>query len=238
MRSDRPVAGSRSHAVPETVVCAHAAGFPPFAEWTAQGSSGIAVDVLREAADLAGLKLELVALPFEDLHAAAFDGRACAIFPVGVNADRNELFDFSDPLIVSGGGLFTRASEGGEAPSLDGLAGKVVTTPSAGPLVEIIRRSSPGVRLLPSANYEQSFEQLIDGRADIAALNLHVGKAMIAQRYGGLVSAPSSTFVDMPMAVAAPKNKQRWLIDRLNLALRRIRSADSCGDPGLAQRSA
>lgn len=216
----------------ETVVFAHAAGFPPFAELTPQGSAGIAVDVLREAAELAGLKLELLALPFAQLQAAASDGRASAIFPVAVNPERNDRFDFSDPLIVSGGGLFTRTSDDAGAASLAMLAGKVVTTPASGPLVEIIRRSAPGVSILPSASYEESFEQLIDGRADMAALNFHVGKAMIAQRFAGLVSAPSSTFVDMPMAVAAPRKTRRWLIERLNRALRQIRPPAATGSSG------
>lgn len=216
-------------AASEPVVLAHAAGFPPFAELTPQGSAGIAVDVLREAVKRAGLNVELLALPFAELHKAAFNGVATAIFPVGMNGHRDDQFDFSDPLIVSGGALFTRIADGDDAPTLESLSGKVVTTPVAGPLYELIRQSSPDITLLPSANYEESFAQLIDGRADAAALNIHVGKTMIEQRFAGLVRAPMSTFVDLPMAVAAPRQARRGLIEKLNLALRQIRSEQSAG---------
>jgi polar amino acid transport system substrate-binding protein len=209
-----------------TVVLAHAAGFSPFAELTPQGSSGIAVDVLREAAKRAGLRVQLLALPFAELHKAAFNGVAAAIFPVGINGHRESQFDFSDPLIMSGGALFTRCSEGDDAPTLESLSGKVVTTPGAGPLYDLIRQSSAAIRLLPSTNYEESFAQLIDGRADAAALNFHVGKTMIEQDYAGLVRAPSSTFVDLPMAVAVPRRARRGLIEKLNFALRQIRSEE------------
>jgi polar amino acid transport system substrate-binding protein len=217
----------RHDTVGETLVFAHATRFLPFAELTPQGSTGIAVDVLREAAKRAGLKLELLALPFEELHAAAFEGLACAIFPVGINGHRDAQFDFSDPLIVSGGALFTRSSDGDATPALATLSGKVVTTPMAGPLYEIIRTSFPEIRLLPSANYEESFRQLLDRRADAAALNLHVGRAMIDRYFAGQVRAPCSTFVDLPMAVAVPRQTRRGLIEKLNLALREIRSEKS-----------
>lgn len=219
----------RRDSATETVVFAHAAGFSPFAALTPQGSAGMAVDVLRKAAQRAGLRAQLLALPFEELHAAAFNGAVSAIFPVGINAYRNDQFDFSDPLIVSGGALFTRSSDGGATPALATLSGKVVTTPVAGPLYEIIRTSFPAIRLLPSANYQQSFQQLLDRRADAAALNFHVGKAMIEQHFVGQVRTPSSTFVDLPMAVAAPRLARRGLIEKLNLALRQIRSEESAG---------
>ena len=206
------------------VTFAHAAMLPPFAEQTPQGSRGIAVDILLEAAKRAGLSVKILALPFEELHTAVSTGVASAIFPIGISAERKKLFDFSDPLIMTGGGLFTKIVHGAEMPTLEALSGKVVTTPITGPLFDIIKENSPNIRLLPSANYEESFQQLIDGRAEAAALNFHVGRAMIEQRFAGLVRAPLSTFVDLPMAVAASRNEKRWLIEILNLSLRQIRS--------------
>lgn len=168
----------------------------------------------------------MLAMPFEELHTALSRGVASAIFPVGVSAERNDRFDFTEPLLSTGGGLFTKVSDGAAMPTLEALHGKVVTTPIAGPLYRIIQRNAPAIDLLSSGSYEESFQQLIEGRAAAAALNIHVGKAMVEQHYAGSIRVPSETFVALPMAVAVSRGEKRWLVEALDLALREIRSED------------
>lgn len=79
-----------------TVRFAHDLGFPPFAERVATGSSGMIVDLLRVCGTRAGFRAEFVAVPFDEVKETIKDGRADAIFPLGINPERRKIFDFTE----------------------------------------------------------------------------------------------------------------------------------------------
>jgi polar amino acid transport system substrate-binding protein len=197
---------------------AHAESFPPYAEARDGRSEGMAVDIVRAAAGKAGIQLALIAVPFEQLQRTLDDGRADAIFPTGITPERRKTLDFSAPLLSTGGSLYVRAP--GQAPDdLAALAGKTVVTPGTGPLAAYIEKTAPQVKVIRSASYEESLKQLVEGRADAAALNSHVGGRIAEQLYPGKVNVAKRMFLEVPLAVAVKKGTHAALIHQLNEGL-------------------
>ena len=207
----------------QTVRIAHAESFPPYAEARDGRSEGMAVDIVRAAAAKAGLHLTFVVVPFEELHRTVEDGRAEAIFPTGITAERRKTLDFSAPLLHTGGSLYVRAP----APAPDDLAamaGKTVVTPRTGPLAAYIEKNAPQVKVLRSASYEESLAQLVEGKADAAALNSHVGGRIADKLYPGKVNVARRMFLEVPLAVAVKKGTHAALLDEMNKGLAAIRA--------------
>lgn len=202
---------------------AHAESFPPYAEARGGQSQGLAVEILREATSRAGLELRLVVVPFEQLQRTLEDGRADAIFPTGDTPERRKVFDFSAPLLATGGSLYVRAPA--QAPSdLASFAGKTVVTPRTGPLAAFIEKNAPDVKVVRTASYEESLAQLVEGKVDAAALNSHVGGQIAAKLYPGRVSAAPRMFLEVPLGVAVPKGTQGPTLKRLDDALAAMRA--------------
>src|SRR3954464_1038600 len=207
----------------QTIRVAHAESFPPYAEARGGRSEGLAVDILRSAAAKAGLQLTLVVVPFEELQRTVEDGRADAIFPTGITPERRKTLDFTAPLLSTGGSLYVRAPD--EAPDeLAALSGKTVVTPRTGPLAAYIEKNAPQVKVLRSASYEESLAQLVEGKADAAALNSHVGGRIADKLYPGKVNVARRMFLEVPLALAVKKGTQAALLEHFDKGLAAIRA--------------
>ena len=151
--------------------------------------------MLRVCGTRAGFLAEFVAVPFDEVQETLKDGRADAIFPLGINPQRREIFDLTEPLFVTGAALFTKRSDAYSVwPSFGDLGGKIVTTPRSGPLVGYIGAHFPTVTLIQSDNYDESLAQLMRGDADAAALNLQVGAAMVAKQWSKSIRSRRARF--------------------------------------------
>src|ERR1700742_4587009 len=84
----------------QTIRVAHDQRFPPFAEVKDGKSEGLAVDILNAAAQKAGLTIVYVPVPFEEIQRTLEDGRANAAFPLAINPERRQTFDFTAPLVI------------------------------------------------------------------------------------------------------------------------------------------
>jgi len=204
---------------------AHPQVFPPFCEASNGNSMGLAVDILRAVAARVGIEVDFVPVPFEQVQRTLEDGRAQAIFPLTITPERRPLFDFSEPLLITGGALFVRAPNA-TPEGLDALAGKIVITPRTGPLAAFIRKAAPDVRLALTENYEESLARLVGGEADAAALN-PAGASIAARLYPGQVTKPRNMFTELPFAVAVSKGNGAEFLGRLNAGLAAIRADGS-----------
>lgn len=208
----------------QTLRVAHAESFPPYAEARGGESHGMAVDLLRAAAAKTGLQIAFVIVPFEQLQRTLEDGRADAIFPTGITPERRKHLDFSAPLLSTGGSLYVRAPA--EAPDqLSALEGKTVVTPRTGPLAAYIEKTAPGVKVMRSASYEESLALLVEGKADAAALNSHVGGRIADQLYPGKVNVARRMFLEVPLAVAVAKGTRGDVLERLNQGIAALPAA-------------
>ncbi|MGC1784709.1 MAG: transporter substrate-binding domain-containing protein [Acidobacteriaceae bacterium] len=217
------VAQSSSTGHPAPVHIAHQNNFPPFIYVKDGKSVGLLVDLLKAAAEREGIEIVFVSVPFAQVHGTLTDGRAEAIVPLAITPERQESYDFSAPLVTTGGALFVRAPNP-TPPSLAALSGKTVVTPKTGPFAAYIRKTAPDVKLVTTADYEQSFKRVISGEADAAALNLQVGASMVAQSYAGKVTVPKEMFSELPLAVAVTKGQHAELLKQLDAGLAAIRA--------------
>lgn len=78
-----------------------------------------------------------------------------------------------------------------------------------------IKNLYPQIRILTSEDYDSSLEDALNGKADAAALNWHVGKMLALEKYSGLFHIPSAPFNTMALHMAA-KHPDNSIIDKLN----------------------
>lgn len=206
----------------QTYRLAHDQLFPPFAEAKGGVSSGIAVDLLKAAAEKAGITVVFVGVPFDQFGATLGDGRADAIFPLAINPERRQQYDFTAPIMVTGGSLYVRAPA--STPTLGELAGKSVATPRTGPLAGFIQRTAPEVRLETVTDYETALQALVDGKYDAVALNATVGGVLAEKLHPGRVTPAARMFLELPLAIAVPKGARADLVAAFDRGIAAIRA--------------
>ena len=200
----------------------HNQPFPPFSELKNGKSEGLLIDVLRAASERVGLELEFVAAPLDQMEQTLKDGRAEA-FLTAITPERLKSYDFSAPVVTTGGALFVRAPSP-TPENLLALSGKIVVTPRAGPLADLISRTAPAVKLSVTTDYEQSLARVIGGSADAAALNYHAGAIIATRLYPGQVTIPHAMFQELANAVAVPEGERSEFLARLSRGLTAIRA--------------
>ena len=206
----------------EVMRIVHPDRLSPFAEVIDGRSSGITVDIVRGAAERAGLRIEFLAVPFEQVEAGLHDGRADMAIPIAVTTERRERFDFSDTLLMTGGSLFVRAGEASPE-GLAVLAGKVVVTPRTGPLAAYIAKTAPDVKLMVTSDYEESLRLLVGGEAYAAALNHQAGAMIAAKLHPGMLTLPRKLFLELPFGAAVLTGTRSEMIAALNAGLAAVK---------------
>ena len=117
---------ARAQADPSRPVrIAHQVDFMPIADVKDGQSVGLGVEIIRAVAERSRIDVEFVPVPFEQVQKTLDDGRAVAIFPLAITAERQQLFDFSAPIYEGGGGLFVSATDA-TPKDLAALSGKTV----------------------------------------------------------------------------------------------------------------
>jgi polar amino acid transport system substrate-binding protein len=212
----------------DPVRIAHNDPFPPFSESRNGRSEGLLIDLLRAASARVGLAVEFVAVPLDQMELTLEDGRADAFF-CPMTPGRLKSYDFSAPVVTTGGALFVRTPRP-TPENLLALSGKVVVTPQAGPLAELISRSAPAVKLSVTKDYEESLARVVAGSADAAALNYQAGAIIAARLYRGQITIPQVMFQETVNAVAVPQGQQSELLVRISRGLASIRADNTWAD--------
>jgi polar amino acid transport system substrate-binding protein len=208
--------------VADPIRITHNQPFPPLSELKNGQSEGLLIDVLRAASARVGLEIEFVPAPLEQMEQTLRDGRADAVL-TAMTPERLKVYDFSAPVLATGGAFFVRAPNP-PPENLLAMSGKVLVTPKAGPLADLISRTAPAVKLSLTTNYEQSFARVIDGSADAAALNFHAGAVIAARLYPDRITKPATMFQETKNAVAVPKGKLAEFLARLSHGLDAVRA--------------
>jgi polar amino acid transport system substrate-binding protein len=206
----------------------HNQPFPPFSELRNGKSEGLLIDVLLAASARVGLDLEFVAVPLDQMEQTLKDGRADA-FLTAITPERLRSYDFSAPVMTTGGALFVRAPSP-TPENLLALSGKVVVTPRAGPLADLISRTAPAVKLSVTRDYEESLARVVEGSADAAALNYQAGAVIAARLYKEQITIPQLMFQETANAVAVPKGQQSELLAQISRGLASIRADNTWAD--------
>jgi polar amino acid transport system substrate-binding protein len=183
------------------------------------------VDLVRAAAARAGIEVEFVALPLEQLRPALKGHRADAAF-LGVIPENLPLFDFSAPVLTTGGALYVR-TPAPEPESLAAMDGMIVVTPRSGPLADYIKTNAPSVKLVLTTDYEESLTRVMRGEAAAAALNYHVGTVLAARLFAGRFTVPHRMFREAQQAVGVPKGEGAAFLSSLNSGLATIQADET-----------
>jgi len=197
--------------------------FAPFGFVADGRPKGMLIELVGAVLERAGRPCEFVPLPLDQSERALLERRVDALAWKGVGPERRRFMDFSEALVVTGGALFTRP---GLAPSADlgDYAGLTVVTPRCGPLYAQIESGFPGLRLRDGVSYEDSFDALLAGQADVAALNLQVGLLLARTKYPGRFGLPTVPCIPVPLAFAVPKGASNELLGRFGVHLAALKA--------------
>jgi polar amino acid transport system substrate-binding protein len=210
-----------AHAEPLRI--GHDAPFEPFAIIENERSTGLILDVVAEAMKRMQRDYAFVVLKLDESDRALAEGKIDALAFKGDTPQRRQQFDFSAPIVVSGGALFTRAGTPA-AKSLKDFAGKTVVTPRRGPLAAQIEKAAPDVKVLPSTGYEESLDWVLAGKADAAALNFQAGLRMARQKHPGKFTLPSEPYISIALAFAVAKGRHAELLRGFDATLAAMKS--------------
>ncbi len=206
----------------EGIKLAYADPFPPFAYSRSGKSEGFVIEILDAALTEVDMRAVYVPKRFELIKKALHSGEADGIAVFAVTPERQKVYDYSDPVIQTGAGLFVNASEG-PGSDLEGSAGKTVCTPKEGPLTNFIKMRFPDVNLETVLDYPAALEAVVRGKADGAALNFHVGARLARELFPGQFKMPDKMFLETPLAVAALRGEKGDLLKRISRGIKRIK---------------
>ena len=191
--------------------------FAPFAFEDAGQARGLAIDTTRSALGGAGLDADFTPFGLSKMFDALLDGAIDMLAGTGAAAARAEQFAFSRPLVATGGAWFPRAAVAwpSDADLNAGVGqGLRVVTPAAGPLAAHIGQTFPQLDLATCDDYAAALDQVTTGAADAAALNFHVGCAMVEG--DARVTTPAGAFIQVNLALAVLAGDPAGLLALLN----------------------
>jgi ABC-type amino acid transport substrate-binding protein len=196
--------------------------FPPLAFDDEGKAKGVVIDILSEALARVDIQARFIPSPMEQVKHLLETREADGIAFYAITPQRESIFDFSDPLLMTGAALFVKSPQ--PVPSnLTECQGRRVVTPKTGPLAKFIESNAPEVRLLLVKDYQESLEAVLEGKADAAALNIHVGRDLALRLFSGKCTLPEKPFFEVPLAVAILKDAGSLLPGRINEGLRRLK---------------
>ena len=198
--------------------------FEPFTVANGDKAEGLAIDVLTAAFAKANLKVIFVGVGQDEEQNSLTTGKVDGLVFFGVTPDRKKTFDFSDPYLITGGALFTKAPNPTSS-DLKDFEGKTVATPQKGPLAAYIKNKYPKITLVTDVkDYPETLEAVLNGKAYAAALNTQVGAVLAQKLFPGKFSLPTKGYLEIPIGVAVTKGKQDFLLTKFNAGLKTILS--------------
>jgi len=168
--------------------------FPPFVRSGPAGPQGLAVDILTTGFEKLEIVADWVALSLARQIPALRDGEVGMLACLGVTTERQSQVVFGEPIIQTGGALFTLQ----ERPT--DLAR--IVTPLAGPLAVATQAEYPTCSLMNTDSYPRALSLVIEGHADAAALNFHVGSQLAEREFPGRFNLPDTIFHTVHLAPA------------------------------------
>ena len=206
----------------EEIKLAYIDPFPPFAYSRSGKSEGFVIEILNAALTEVNLRAIYSPKGLDVIKKALCSGEVDGIAGFAVTPERQKVYDYSDPVIQTGAGLFVTVSEGPF--DLGASVDKKVCTPKEGPLADLMKVRFPALNLETVLDYPAALESVVRGKADGAALNFHVGARLARELFPGQFKIPEEMFFETPLAVAVLKGKKGNLLKRVNRGLNQIKA--------------
>ncbi len=194
---------------------------PPFGYRQANRSTGMIIELLEAILTPTNIYANYITVAMQTIQDALEYHKADGLAFLAVTPERRQHFQFSQPLVNTGGGLFVPAdTELSSDP--DWLAGKAIATPSGGPLIGYLRHRYPSVTISPVNDYSDALKAVIEGHAIAAALNVHAGQITAHRIYPGQFVCLDKFICSVDLAVAVIHGKHFQLIETVNRGLVRL----------------
>jgi ABC-type amino acid transport substrate-binding protein len=191
--------------------------FRPFTFREGDRATGLAIEIVRAVFGRAGHAVEFAPVAHAVQDAALEAGEISAIAFSAATVDRRKRRDFSAPMFLSGGAWYFPA--GPASPAGRPPAGACVSTPAKGPLVAEIEADYPDLVVVRVETYPEALQAVLDGRADVAALNYSMGTALARRDFPGRFALPRGPFKPVPAALTVAKGSHAQLLAAFDRAL-------------------
>lgn len=149
--------------------------WPPFEVIDAQGRhQGIGADLLRLAAERAGIPLRLVPTTDWDETLALSRAGGCDILSfLNQSPKRDEWLVFTDPVFIDRNVIVAHERHPA-VPDLARVVGETLALPRGTSIEERVRRDFPGITVVTTDSEAETFAMVSQGRADMAMRSLSV----------------------------------------------------------------
>lgn len=135
---------------------------------------GIAADLLRLAAERAGVQLRLVrTATWDETLAAARGGRCDILSFLNQSPARDEWLLFTDPLFIDRNVIVAREDHP-QVPDLSAVTGETLALPTGTSIEERVRRDFPALTIVTANSEAEVFAMVSERRADMAMRSLSV----------------------------------------------------------------
>jgi len=182
--------------------------------------TGVVVDLARAIAQRMPRRVEIRLMNWTQAQQLVLEGRAEALLQINPSPERQQLYDFSQPLLTSDFTIFTTSKHFGIA-SVRALEGLQVGLEEKG-LPALLLMGAPGIRTRVLPDFTQGFRMLADGALDAIVADRWVGSFVVAQNgiEGIRVSGPP---ISSSQSAIAVKKGNQGLLREINEALAEIR---------------
>ena len=167
--------------------------YPPFSVTTDGNADGFSVELLKEVADVMGLRISFKVDSWANIKEELKEGKLDVLPLVGYTQERDEYLDFSVPYIIMHGNIFIR-TDNTDIRTEDDLFGKRILVMEGDSAHEYAVRKGLGDELTLTSTYREAFELLASGKYDAVLAQSLVGEQLISQM--GLSNVKAATRID------------------------------------------
>ncbi|MCX7000124.1 MAG: transporter substrate-binding domain-containing protein [Candidatus Sumerlaeota bacterium] len=196
--------------------------FPPYQFLDNGNPAGFNIDIMREVANVIGLKVEFSLTTWRDAMDDLKNGRIHAIAGMVFIKERLDRYDFSTPYAEDSFGLFVR--KGSPIHSYADTRGKEIMVRGGGVMQEILEREGRVGRIVPVRDPEEALTLLASGRHDGAVLSKIQGFYFIEKLRLKNIRHVGEDIHTMPYCIAVKKGDTA-LIHKLNEGLNILKAS-------------
>lgn len=138
--------------------------YPPYEFLDNNNFRGFNVDIIRAIAIELGLEVELIPDSWEATMEALKDGELDAVQGMTITPERDEIYDFTDEIVINSQNIFVLQNTGNIA-GIDDLKNKKVAIQAKDVTKEIID-GIPNIAIMEKVNQQEALQALTSGEVD------------------------------------------------------------------------
>jgi ABC-type amino acid transport substrate-binding protein len=192
---------------------------PPIIHLNDRKAVGLAVDLIDAVAEKANLAIQVDAMAWPDAQAHVLEGKADALLHINASPEREQLYDFSAPLLAAHFHLF-RLNTRPTIRNLATLQGSKVGV-EAGGFPESFLRQYAQIQRVVIPDWKTGFDLLATGQLDAILVDRWVGEYQLSRHDISGVVVVEPAIVNGSAHIAVRKGNQA-LLERINFGLQAI----------------